>query len=207
MGVEKETEEKIFEAARIVFQRNGFDGARMQEIADEAAINKSMLHYYYRNKDNLFFEVFKAGAEKIIPAVFEILGSEISLKEKVTEIVKFYHHTFRENPQLPSFVIFEMNHNPERFHAFMQAKGFSIPEEFIRQVEQEVQEGKIIPIKPKHFLLNVISMCMMPMIARNMVKNLFSMDDFAYQEFIDERQEMIPDLIFKGVSFFSGGAS
>ena len=63
MSVEKETEEKIFEAARLIFQERGFEGARMQEIADKANINKSMLHYYYRSKDNLFFEVFKAKKE------------------------------------------------------------------------------------------------------------------------------------------------
>ena len=44
------TEEKIFNAARIVFQKKGFTGARMQEIADEAGINKAMLHYCFKNK-------------------------------------------------------------------------------------------------------------------------------------------------------------
>lgn len=64
MSVEKETEEKIFEAARTVFQKSGFEGARMQEIADTANINKSMLHYYYRNKDNLFLKSLKQGLRK-----------------------------------------------------------------------------------------------------------------------------------------------
>ncbi len=40
-----ETEERIFEAALHVFARKGKDGARMQEIADAAGINKAMLHY------------------------------------------------------------------------------------------------------------------------------------------------------------------
>ena len=44
------TEEKIYEAARKVFIRKGMDGARMQEIADEAGMNKALLHYYFRNK-------------------------------------------------------------------------------------------------------------------------------------------------------------
>ena len=46
------TEEKIFEAAFKVFQNKGFTGARMQEIADEAEINKAMLHYFFRSKRN-----------------------------------------------------------------------------------------------------------------------------------------------------------
>lgn len=199
MGVEKETEEKIFEAARKIFQQRGFDGARMQDIADEANINKSMLHYYYRNKDNLFFEVFKSGVSKIIPQVFEILGNETSLKEKVNQIVEFYHSAFRENPQLPSFVIFEMNQNPERFKGFMIAQGVKFPEKFVLQVQKAVKDGVIVPIKPQHFLLNVLSLCMMPMIARNMVQTLFQMDDYAFYHFIDERREIVPKLFFEGV--------
>ena len=45
-------EEKILNAARRVFENKGMSGARMQEIADEAKINKSLLHYYYRSKQN-----------------------------------------------------------------------------------------------------------------------------------------------------------
>ncbi|MFV1885365.1 MAG: TetR/AcrR family transcriptional regulator, partial [Balneola sp.] len=39
--MEKDTEAQILQAAKKVFLRKGFDGARMQEIADEAKINKS----------------------------------------------------------------------------------------------------------------------------------------------------------------------
>ena len=51
---DKLTEEKIFEAATDVFVEKGMDGARMQDIANQAGINKALLHYYYRTKDNLF---------------------------------------------------------------------------------------------------------------------------------------------------------
>ena len=51
------TEEKIIIAARNIFTKKGMNGARMQEIADEAGINKALLHYYYRNKEQLFFAV------------------------------------------------------------------------------------------------------------------------------------------------------
>ncbi len=55
----KDTEFAILEAAKRIFQQKGMVGARMQEIADEAKINKSMLHYYYRSKQLLFEAVFK----------------------------------------------------------------------------------------------------------------------------------------------------
>ena len=52
------TEEKILEAAAQEFIIKGKAGARMQEIANNAGINKALLHYYYRSKDKLFESVF-----------------------------------------------------------------------------------------------------------------------------------------------------
>ena len=45
------TEEVILNAARKVFVKKGMYGARMQDIADEAGINKALLHYYFENKE------------------------------------------------------------------------------------------------------------------------------------------------------------
>ncbi|MCK5537355.1 MAG: helix-turn-helix transcriptional regulator, partial [Bacteroidales bacterium] len=41
------TEQKILLAATKIFSTKGMQGARMQEIADEAGINKALLHYYF----------------------------------------------------------------------------------------------------------------------------------------------------------------
>ena len=62
---DKQTEEKIFEAATEVFEEKGMDGARMQDIANHAGINKSLLHYYFRTKDHLFNAVFEKLAGKM----------------------------------------------------------------------------------------------------------------------------------------------
>jgi len=43
-------EDRILEAAADVFEERGFAGARMQQIADHAGINKALLHYYFRTR-------------------------------------------------------------------------------------------------------------------------------------------------------------
>ena len=54
----QETETRIFDAALTVFASKGRDGARMQEIADHAGINRALLHYYFRTKQQLYQAVF-----------------------------------------------------------------------------------------------------------------------------------------------------
>ncbi|MDR9418556.1 TetR/AcrR family transcriptional regulator [Gracilimonas sp.] len=199
MALEKETEEKIFRVAQTVFQKRGFEGARMQEIADEAEINKSMLHYYFRSKDKLFQEVFQAGVKKIMPQLFGILKEEVPLQQKVHNIVNFYHDMFRDNQYLPSFVIYEMNQHPDRFKEFIGMMNIQLPSIFSEQVSAEVQAGRIREISPEQFLMNIVSMCMMPMLAKTMVQTIFSLDEPAYFEFLEERRSLIPEIILKGV--------
>ena len=199
MALEKETEEKIFTAAQKVFQKKGFDGARMQEIADEAEINKSMLHYYYRSKDKLFMAVFQTGIKKILPKLLAVLGSDKTLEEKVVRIVDFYYYIFKVNPNLPAFVIHEMNMHPERFQDFILSTDIQIPQKFKDQVRDEVAAGRIMDIEAEQFLMNIVSLCMMPIIGKKMVQVIFSFDETQYKKFLQERKSLIPEIVMKGV--------
>src|SRR2546425_901472 len=80
---EETTENKILQAAKKVFITKGLDGARMQDIADEAGINKALLHYYFRSKDKLFEVIFMEAATSLFPKIVSILDEDISLFDKL----------------------------------------------------------------------------------------------------------------------------
>jgi len=62
-GRDRDTEQRILDAAHAVFVRRGSAGARMQEIAAEAGVNQALLHYYFRTKELLARAAFeRAGA-------------------------------------------------------------------------------------------------------------------------------------------------
>ena len=86
---ELSTEKTILEAAKKVFLDKGFDGARMQEIADEAGINKALLHYYFRSKDKLFDAIFEEAFKQFLPNISDIMVSDISIEEKVFGMPNF----------------------------------------------------------------------------------------------------------------------
>ena len=87
------TETEILIAAKEIFQQKGMAGARMQEIADKAKINKALLHYYYRSKQLLFEAVFKSAFSLLAPQLNKVLnvleniknnsGKNISLAELI----------------------------------------------------------------------------------------------------------------------------
>lgn len=53
------TKKKILDAAIEVFSEKSFEGARVDEIAARAKVNKAMLYYYFESKENLFEELVK----------------------------------------------------------------------------------------------------------------------------------------------------
>src|SRR5258705_2022247 len=108
-------EEKILGAARKVFTTQGMAGDGMQDIADEAGINKALLHYYFRDKDKLFETIFMAEAQKFFPKINAIFQSDDQLFEKIEKFVNEYIAEMQENPYLPWFVLNEMNRDPNRF--------------------------------------------------------------------------------------------
>lgn len=59
------TKAKILQAATKVFSEKGFDGARVDEIASRAKVNKAMIYYYFENKEKLLEELIKDFKEDI----------------------------------------------------------------------------------------------------------------------------------------------
>jgi len=197
----QETEEQIFDAACRVFQQKGYAGARMQEIADEADINKSMLHYYYRSKDKLFQKVFQKEMSRFFPIIFGVMASKDPLYTKIKQLVEAYYSFLQDNPHMPQFIILEMNQHPERFESFIREKGISLPESFILQIEAEVKAGKMNQIEPRQLLVSMLGVILFPFLARTMVQTVFKFDDAAYQAFLRERKDMLAAFILNAIGY------
>src|SRR3954462_14616963 len=107
---EPETEQKILEAARAVFIRRGTAGARMQEIAAEAGVNQALLHYYFRNTEQLAQAAFERAAKGFMPAVVQVIASDGELEEKVQRILDLEIGPLARAPYLPGYIIGEVAH-------------------------------------------------------------------------------------------------
>ena len=193
------TEEKIFNAARTVFQKKGFAGARMQEIADEAGINKAMLHYCFKNKQLLFEAVFKNAFSQLAPQINEIFNSQDSVFEKITKFTRSYISFVIHNPYLPQFVIQEMNNNPEFVMSFMKNENRPNPSLLIAQIEKEMADGIIKPLNPKQLLMDIFSMTVFPFAAQTMVKGMFEISDAEFNAMMEERKTIIAEQIINSI--------
>lgn len=196
-----DTEEQIFEAACRVFQRSGYAGARMQEIADEAEINKSMLHYYYRSKDKLFQEVFQREIKRLFPVIFGVLDSDYSLPKKIDHLIDTYYSFLEDNPHLVQFVIHEMHQHADRFKEFIKEENIHPPQSFLIQIQNEVEQGNMDPVDPRQLMISIIGLILFPFIARTMIETIFGMEEDNFLGFLKKRKEFLSDFILNAINY------
>lgn len=193
------TEELILEAAKKVFQTKGMDGARMQEIADKAGINKAMLHYYYRNKQLLFEAVFKNAFAMLAPQLNAILNDETTIEDKVKNFTFNYISFISKHPYLPNFIIQELNRNPDFILKMKENKGFPNLSKFKKQVDKEIEEGIIKPINAEQLFINILSLNIFPFVARPLIMAFSNVDSKVYKQLMEERKIEVANFIINSI--------
>ncbi|SIN93257.1 TetR/AcrR family transcriptional regulator [Chitinophaga niabensis] len=190
------TEQQIIDAAKKIFMQKGLAGARMQDIADEAGINKAMLHYYYRSKDKLFDMVFQEAMENLLKRINVIFKGEMAFEEKVAAAVDHYITFLSGNPHLPVFIINEINQNPDRIvERFVHAPDFPDIKQFMKEMLVEMEKGTIRKMNPMQLMMNMLSMCIFPFVARPLISNVFGMNDQQYSALMEERKKSVTEFI------------
>lgn len=197
---DKSTEEKILDAARKVFVQKGLDGARMQDIADEAGINKALLHYYFRTKDKLFEMIFLETVGKIFPRFEMILLSDMDFFDKIRQIVSSYIEVIIHNPYLPLFVLNEMNKNPEfGIVDFFKVQRPVVIHRFMEDIEKEVSKGTIKAVSPAHLLVNMMSMCIFPFVAKPVINIMLDLDELQFRNMMEQRKRVVAEFIIESI--------
>lgn len=102
------TKQKIMQAAQTEFAAKGFDGARVDAIAELADVNKLMLYHYFGNKDELFATVLEAVFKDFRLHESRLKLDHLPADEAILELVEF---TWRYYLKHPEFIRLLSNEN------------------------------------------------------------------------------------------------
>lgn len=196
---DKNTEQTILKAAEKTFQAKGMDGARMQEIADKAGINKAMLHYYYRSKQLLFEAVFTKAFSLLAPQINAILNDDSSIEDKIKNFTSNYISFIIKHPYLPNFIIQELNRNPEFIKKLSKNAGFPNLEKFKLQVNDEINKGIIRPINASQLFMHILSLNIFPFVGKPLIKAILDVDEKTFKELIKERKTEVSEFIINSI--------
>ncbi|MCU0458395.1 MAG: TetR/AcrR family transcriptional regulator [Bacteroidales bacterium] len=196
------TRQKIFRAATEVFELKGYAGARMQEIADRAGINKALLHYYFRSKDQLFMAVFQVLLKKMFEKITAIFQADLSFKEKIRLFLDQHIDFLIKNPKLPMFLLNEMSVNPSITESIKETLHYGELRDMIYEKHSKELKGYgIRKSDMPQLMITVVSMSIFPFAAREMIAVMIPqmLDNRKFNSFMLERKEFAADFIFSAL--------
>jgi AcrR family transcriptional regulator len=192
------TEQRILSAAKKVFHSKGYDGARMQEIANEAGVNKSLVHYYFRSKDNIFQAVFEDAFGILLQKINEIFMSDLALVKKIELFVGYYIVFLSRNSYLPLFILNGLYEKPEVIKKLLKKNQLS-PEHLMETIRRQVRGEMNLDIDPYHLYINILALCIFPVVAKPLLQAVFGFSTEMMNNFYDEREKLVPEFIFNAL--------
>ncbi len=197
-----EKEAHILAVARDVFLEKGKQGARMQEIAHRAGVNKALLHYYFRSKEQLYQRVFEAEMTQFIHHLLEAIPQEGDFFQFLEVFVRSYIRRVAASPQLVRFVLWEMREGCQTLHQVLQRVFDGDPVKhspFFIRVTKAIENGEIRPVDPLHLFMNVLSMCVYPFLMAPLLEQVVPGLDVRAETFIRQREQEILNLLRDGL--------
>lgn len=197
MTLNTETEQKIIASAEKLFYQKGKAGTSMQDIADDAGINRTLLNYYFRSKDQLFEAVFRNAMSHFVPNLAAMLHSDMTFRDYVSQMIETIIDAMLENPQIPIFVLQELSSNPDRMPEIIKEMGID-PAVAINKMESEQRKEFGSLMDPRQVIINILSLCIFPFAARPVVTEiLYNGDNDAYIAAMKQRKQILPRLVDK----------
>ena len=197
----KDTEQKILDAAKTVFYRKGLKGARMQEIADEAGINRALLNYYFRTKGKLYDKVVMETVKDITPAFESSLLETLNLKQFVEVMVNFLIDNTIKQPDFQTFYVITLNENPEMLLSIFKNRqiGYDPMDTFIQKIETAIENKEIRRLNPEQLIWSILSMCSYPFMMRPIIQSYKDKSEMEMNAFFVQRKQEIVDLVWNGI--------
>lgn len=193
------TEELILEAAQAVFLEKGLAGARMQEIADRAGINKALLHYYFRSKEKLSAIIIGRTIGIIMPRMMGVLATDQDLFDKIREMVHTFIGFISRNSFLPLFMVNEVNRNPHFFFTSAIQQERTYIEKFRQQVDEAVAAGRIRPITSTQLMMNMMSMMIFPFLGKPVFRAGLGLSEEDFRQEMERRRTDVAEFIIRSI--------
>lgn len=205
MAKDQHTEDRILEAAQRVFTRSGLSGARTQDIADEAGVNRALINYYFRSRDNLAQAVFLRAAGSLLPALMKTLAGDASIEMKIRKVIDLEYAMLNKNPYLPLYVLAELQYHPDKLRKLLHEK---LPINELRkaalqtlqgQLDEAAAEGRLRPTRAEDLLITLVSLIIFPFAASGMIDIMMGIAPEDQHAMRNRRREDLAGFILRGL--------
>ncbi|MFP3595109.1 TetR/AcrR family transcriptional regulator [Chryseobacterium sp. SIMBA_029] len=188
-----QTQELIKETAKNLFFVKGKFDATTQEIADAAGVNRTLINYYFRSRDNLIQIIFDE-AQRVEQEKSKIIqNADLPFKVKISKFIEGSLSTSLQYPYLETYIVSQIN----KGNCHQREIEEDVLETMYKDLEKEMELGNIEKMAPVQFILNMVSLLVFPSAVRPLFMENLMISDEEYDKIISERKEIILNMLFK----------
>ena len=204
MEQSKNIEKRILWVAERLFLEKGFSGTSTTEIAKAVGCNQALIHYYFRTKEKLFWDVFSPKMEQIVEYLDTPLDANLDFLERIRHIIEFYFGMMSLDERLAPFIVTELIVNQDRWKFFRErflrsesrSQAFG---KFEKMVQDEVQKGTIREVQAIDLVLNIMALCLSSFVVAPMGFASSECDVAARREYLERRKDDVTALVINGL--------
>ncbi len=190
-----QTRARILDAAVRQFSASGLAGARTEQIAEEAGVNKALLYYYFKSKEDLYAAALEFVFEGVRTASIAVLEARASAGERFLQIVLNQFDRAFSYPDLQSLIQQEMvrlHQGEERRMARMAKKFFRPMWDKLEEVlEEGIASGELIRVDPAQMRYAALGANALYFLTAPLTRLAFDIDPMEQSELELRRKEAV----------------
>jgi TetR/AcrR family transcriptional regulator len=192
------TRKRLLDAAEVVFSKHGLDGASTEAIARRAGVSKTMLFYYFQNKEQLYLEVLKRLFELVVDPSRAAEIENMSPREALRAIVHGYFDIHLNRPAFAELTLREaMTYGGKHLHRLRYDLPFV--GQLIRVLRRGVLSGEFRGVDPLKTTVSMVGMIKILFAYRAAMERVLEQEVLT-GEAVQEWREHVVDLLLYGVS-------
>lgn len=194
MNSQKNTEQKIMEAAEKLFLEKGYILSTTTLIAKEAGVTHAMLHYYFRTKEQIFIKVLNKNIGELTSALRPAMQTQRPVWETLKDGIEMLFDFLNSHRQLASLIYDVINYNPQLLESYIKELGGAKNKmlEYHREMlDKEISSGRINSISIEQIIYDIITMNMSVFMSVNAMKNILNISPAENEDFINRQKSEI----------------
>lgn len=195
---DSQTEQQIKDAAMKLFFKEGRFKATTQEIADAAGVNRTLVNYYFRSRDQLFDLILREARDAMDQRMNASVENETNFKKKVGIFIDLFMEQSLTYPYLDTYMVTRMNDDVEKQNEVIaDLRKTEKLKHFLKEIDEEIKKGNLVDTSSVQFFMNLLSLLSHPVVVQPLFKKILNYSDKQYRQMLAGRKEIILKLLFK----------
>lgn len=194
------TRELLLATAEAVFTKQGFDGARVDDIAARAKVNKRMIYVYFGDKDGLYAEVLRRAFGRIKQRAKVPFDASVDPRQRLGKWICGYFEFLAQHPNLVRLVEWEALNERSRSASTLREVAQDELEQLTELLGIGITRGRFrADLDPHRTLMAIHSLCFGVLSRRRLWSSLWQVD-LESQSGVASVAQSLADLVLGGIT-------